>query len=79
MSDQAPCYIPSPIEIISACHRIRTQWTESQRVKRIMDDSTRRGEAGIVELPVIQGSLSEEDVGPGLTWRYRRRAVLRDV
>lgn len=79
MSDQAPCYLPSPVEILSECHRIRSQWTDTQRVKRIMDDATRRGEEGIVELPVIQGSLGEDESGPGLSWRHRRRAVLRDV
>ncbi len=79
MSDQAPCYLPSPIEIISECHRIRSQWTDSQRVKRITDDATRHGEEGVVEMPVIHGSFTEDDAGPGLSWRRRRRAVLNDA
>lgn len=78
MSDQTSYYVPSPIEILAECHRIRSQWTDSERVKRIMDDATQRGEAGLVETPVIQGSYAEDD-GPGIPWRRYRRAVLHDV
>lgn len=78
MPDQVPSYLPSPNKILAECRRIRSQWSEAQRLTRIMDDSTRRGETGVVDIPIISNFAEDED-GPGIPWRHRRRAVPGDV
>jgi hypothetical protein len=49
----APEYIPTPDEIKTACRRIQARWSENERRARIVDDSTRWQNLGMVRLPTV--------------------------